>query len=205
MNTITAIPTEYKGYRFRSRLEARWAVFFDACRVNWEYEPEGFALPNGQQYLPDFLLHGCTGRCPTDLYVEVKGKMTYADAEKIRHFSGITGLESNEVANPILVVTGIPGGDDIRDIEDFCQYHGYNGFSEIQGGPYPFNFETIDGDYFVAHPGINKNGQFELFGDDRSYTCDRNDEATLRAFKLARQARFEHGEQPGVRRNKYHA
>jgi hypothetical protein len=27
---IKAIETSYKGYRFRSRLEARWAVFFDA-------------------------------------------------------------------------------------------------------------------------------------------------------------------------------
>ena len=32
---IKAIPTEYKGYRFRSRLEARWAVFFDACGADW--------------------------------------------------------------------------------------------------------------------------------------------------------------------------
>ena len=54
---LRAIETEYKGYRFRSRLEARWAVFFDACGVKWEYEPEGFVLQNGQQYLPDFLLH----------------------------------------------------------------------------------------------------------------------------------------------------
>ncbi len=38
------IETEYKGYRFRSRLEARWAVFFDACGVDWEYEPEGYRL-----------------------------------------------------------------------------------------------------------------------------------------------------------------
>lgn len=27
--TIKAIDTIYKGYKFRSRLEARWAVFFD--------------------------------------------------------------------------------------------------------------------------------------------------------------------------------
>ena len=58
MSALKAIETEYKGYRFRSRLEARWAVFFDACHVRWEYEPEGFVLPNGQYYLPDFLLHG---------------------------------------------------------------------------------------------------------------------------------------------------
>lgn len=205
MNTITAIPTEYKGYRFRSRLEARWAVFFDACRVSWEYEPEGFLLPNGQLYLPDFLLHGCDGRSPSDLYVEVKRKMTETDAEKIWQFSGVIDIGTDEIFNPILVVAGIPDGDDIRDIEDFCHELGYNGFPCIKGGPYPFNFETIDGDYFVAHPGINKNGRFELFGDDSNYTFDRDDAATLRAFKRARQARFEHGEKPRIRRNGYHA
>ena len=205
MNKITAIPTEYKGYRFRSRLEARWAVFFDACRVKWEYEPEGFELPNGQCYLPDFLLHGCAGRSPEDLYVEVKGKMTAADADKIYQFSGIRDVEDREITNPILVVAGIPDGDDIGDIEDYCQDLGYSGFPEVAGGPYPFNFETIDGDYFVAHPGINKQGQFELFGDDNSYTYDRDNASTLWAFKMARQARFEHGEQPRVRRNGYHA
>jgi hypothetical protein len=41
---IKAIETRYKGYRFRSRLEARWAVFFDALGVEWEYEKEGFDL-----------------------------------------------------------------------------------------------------------------------------------------------------------------
>ncbi|MGI6316196.1 MAG: hypothetical protein ACOX17_05905 [Christensenellales bacterium] len=205
MNKITAIPTEYKGYRFRSRLEARWAVFFDSCKVSWEYEPEGFALPNGQFYLPDFLLHGCAGRGSSDLYVEVKGKMTETDAEKILQFSGIKDHENREVLNPILVVAGIPDGDCMADIEDFCQDLGYSGFPGIKDGPYPFNFETIDGDYFVAHPGINKEGQFELFGDDGNYTYYRDDAATLRAFKLARQARFEHGERPGVRRNGYHA
>ncbi len=33
MSEIKAIETRYKGYRFRSRLEARWAVFFDALSV----------------------------------------------------------------------------------------------------------------------------------------------------------------------------
>ena len=33
MREIKAIQTEYNGYLFRSRLEARWAVFFDACGV----------------------------------------------------------------------------------------------------------------------------------------------------------------------------
>ncbi len=38
------IETKYKGCRFRSRLEARWAVFFDTLGLKWWYEPEGFDL-----------------------------------------------------------------------------------------------------------------------------------------------------------------
>ena len=200
MNGIKPIETQYKGYLFRSRLEARWAVFFDTCGVRWEYEPEGYILPNGQKYLPDFLLHGVDGRAPDDLYVEVKGKMTPDDARKIYEFSGWR-LEKTEIKNPILVLAGIPEGNSISEIENYCSSWGYNGFPEIKGGPYPFNFETIDHDYFVAHPGINKNGRFELFGDDSSYTYDRDNEATIRAFRLARQARFEFGEQPRIRRH----
>lgn len=52
---IKAIPTLYRGFRFRSRLEARWAVFLDRLDVAWEYEAEGFDLPGGR-YLPDFKL-----------------------------------------------------------------------------------------------------------------------------------------------------
>ncbi len=47
--------TRYKNCRFRSRLEARWAVFFDALGIQWEYEKEGYDLPCGA-YLPDFWL-----------------------------------------------------------------------------------------------------------------------------------------------------
>lgn len=55
--TIQPIETSYRGHRFRSRLEARWAVFFDALGVHWEYEPNAYRLPSGH-YLPDFLLSG---------------------------------------------------------------------------------------------------------------------------------------------------
>lgn len=56
MNMIRPIETEYNGYRFRSRLEARWAVFFDELGVPYEYESEGFDLGDGIRYLPDFWL-----------------------------------------------------------------------------------------------------------------------------------------------------
>lgn len=53
---IKAIETKYNGYKFRSRLEARWAVFFDSLGIKYEYESEGYTLSNGQNYLPDFWL-----------------------------------------------------------------------------------------------------------------------------------------------------
>jgi hypothetical protein len=56
MSQIKAIETVYKGYRFRSRLEARWAVFFDALGIEWEYEKEGYDLGDAGWYLPDFWL-----------------------------------------------------------------------------------------------------------------------------------------------------
>lgn len=50
---VQAIETRYAGCRFRSRLEARFAVALDAKGLRWEYEPEGFETPCGR-YLPDF-------------------------------------------------------------------------------------------------------------------------------------------------------
>lgn len=49
------IETRYNGYHFRSRLEARWAVFFDTLGIKYHYEPEGYDL-EGTWYLPDFWL-----------------------------------------------------------------------------------------------------------------------------------------------------
>ena len=64
--TIKPIETEYAGHRFRSRLEARWAVFFDTLGVEWQYEAEGYEI-DGRRYLPDFLLP------KQRAFVEVKG------------------------------------------------------------------------------------------------------------------------------------
>jgi hypothetical protein len=49
------LPTAYEGYAFRSRLSARWAVFFDALGVEWQYDVEGFLTRKGQ-FQPDFNL-----------------------------------------------------------------------------------------------------------------------------------------------------
>ena len=68
MNTlpnIRAIETAYRGYRFRSRMEARFAVLFDAAGIAWQYEHQGVNL-DGVRYLPDFYLP------ELKTYVEVK-------------------------------------------------------------------------------------------------------------------------------------
>ena len=88
MNTIAAIETEYAGHRFRSRLEARWAVFFDALGIKWIYEPQGYELGNGQKYLPDFWLPGMFNSC----WVEVKGAPTQDDWAKIHAATAADGL-----------------------------------------------------------------------------------------------------------------
>jgi hypothetical protein len=54
--TLKAIETRFDGYRFRSRLEARWAVFFKTLGVRYEYEKEGYDLGAAGWYLPDFWL-----------------------------------------------------------------------------------------------------------------------------------------------------
>jgi hypothetical protein len=48
---VTAIPTTYAGVNFRSRIEARWACFFDKIGWPWTYEPYDL-----EGYIPDFTL-----------------------------------------------------------------------------------------------------------------------------------------------------
>jgi hypothetical protein len=82
---IKAIETVYKGYRFRSRLEARWAVFFDALGIEWVYEPEGFELPDGSRYLPDFFVYIDKSRGLREgsgYWIEIKGQEPRADEIK---------------------------------------------------------------------------------------------------------------------------
>ncbi len=133
-----------------------------------------------------------------DIYVEVKGVMTDEDARKIIRFSdlGYDDEKRDGVSKTaVLVVGNIPEGESMQDLMWNMQDIAYAGKS-----PYYYNFETVDGDYFAAYPGIDKHGTFTLFGDDSSYTWSMNEKATERAYRIARQARFEHGETPGRRR-----
>ena len=68
--TIKAIPTVYRGRRYRSRLEARWAAFFDELGWESEYEPADLG-----RWSPDFAIWGARAAYP--LLVEVKPIMEW--------------------------------------------------------------------------------------------------------------------------------
>jgi len=91
---VKAIETRFKGYRFRSRLEARYAVLFDALGMEWEYEPEGFDLGEAGWYLPDFYLPECNA------WAEVKAKTLNAEErEKAFALSSHTGEQVIELCS----------------------------------------------------------------------------------------------------------
>lgn len=80
--TISPIETRYAGCRFRSRTEARWCVFLKTLGISWQYEPQGYQLPSGKRYLPDFLLPDLK------LFLEIKGaEPDAADLGKVREFA----------------------------------------------------------------------------------------------------------------------
>lgn len=208
---IKPIETIYRGYRFRSRLEARWAVFFDSLGVKYEYEPEGFKLPDGSMYLPDFrvMCHASRGQdCELfPLYIEVKGVMDEASAKKIKAFSWYNAFEGINLDLPddeilrsaksknrqsLLIVSDIPDIEYAVDVHDSRVMGSYDclGF-EL----YPHNYETVDGDHFGAYPCVWE-GKFGLFGDDNSYTGWGDHIHTAYAYIAARRARFEYGERP---------
>jgi len=93
---IKAIETVYKGYRFRSRLEARWAVFLDALGLEWEYEKEGFDFA-GVKYLPDFWIK------TVNMWAEVKPNYRFDKAAR-----NLVIQLAHETGHPVLMLGGVP-------------------------------------------------------------------------------------------------
>jgi len=175
---IKAIETIYDGYRFRSRLEARWAVFFDAAGIEYEYEKEGFKLDSGW-YLPDFWL-------PKQLqWIEIK---PYNDGKwpNDPRFDEVWENDENFV-----VITGNPFRDEgPRGYFDF----GYEGFVKGDCGRLWCQC------YQCGYLGL----EFDGCSDRLPCSCDKSQdkrhnfdaEILTEAYTAAKQARFEHGEKP---------
>jgi hypothetical protein len=188
---IKAIQTQYKGCNFRSRLEARWAVFFDALGIKWEYEPEGFEFQNGLRYLPDFWLP------EYKLWVEVKpqGKMSDTDSQKVLELV-IAGDA------PVYVTNGNPG--DLGELQ--YRYTAMAGEINALSCPavmdwsdartpmriwVPIQHSGDESDYSPAPFFFKESclGMGEDYEDSKAYWsfCEQ-------AVNAARSARFEHGE-----------
>jgi hypothetical protein len=98
------IETKWKGWRFRSRTEARWAVFLDAAGIKFDYEPEGVLLPSGP-YLPDFRLRDFehpSGFEEASVWLEIKGGEA-TETERLK--CAELALASGEV---VLLAEGAP-------------------------------------------------------------------------------------------------
>ena len=89
---MNAIPTKYRGRNYRSRLEARWAAFFDMVGWTYEYEPIDF---NG--WIPDFAIIG-----KEVLFVEVKPVFHCAESVFVKAARAIKG--TNYQCNEVLLL-----------------------------------------------------------------------------------------------------
>ena len=189
MTNIKPIETVYKGYRFRSRLEARWAVFFDALGIKYYYEHEGFDLKGEGWYLPDFWLP------ELKTWIEIKG-----NPEEYRSTLKKAETLANLTNYPVGVFEGLPG-------ESFGTIYIWNATDSSAGGPNEFDGEFAIVDTKNGVPGIwvwvSKYREFytgwweslpqHRAADERDYTISSS--AIIRsAISAARSARFEHGE-----------
>lgn len=191
LKELKAIETHYKGYRFRSRLEARWAVFFDAMGFSWEYEPEGFHTAAGR-YLPDFTVLTPQGQ---KCWYEVKPGTVLED-EKAQAFADAS-------RDRVAILSGDPITHLQRPGVGVCPRCGF--ISEAAYGPCdagdetgwgcePCDFETPCGGDAPSEIGIHNlaTRPHKGFVMTRHYLPMY--EATFKAAIRARSARFEHGE-----------
>lgn len=201
--SIKPIQTRYRGHHFRSRLEARWAVFFDALMIPWEYEPEGFNL-DVEFYLPDFRLTLPIGRV---VWCEVKPRHEFTSVKLDRL------IAAHDVPGSCRLLSGDPwdhfGGKHVcpRCCEILTTEEGHHGswgtwFDEfVEGGPlmycFPCDNETPGGGgHETVSDGIAGVSYAPSKGDIQiTHTeLDRFYLAVEKACDAARSARFEHGE-----------
>jgi hypothetical protein len=167
------IETEYKGYRFRSRLEARWATLFDWMSYDWRYEPQGVRFEDGTTYLPDFFIEGGTASrlqsiekpiLSPGFWIEIKGGSP--TQEEVDNCVKLSESDSR----PVFMFTGVNNNDEcIRCIPNRS----------------PEKIECVDLlGLIILSERSSDHSLMEAYHDAEN------------ALKEARSARFEHGESP---------
>jgi hypothetical protein len=227
-STVRAIETRYAGHRFRSRLEARWAVFFDALRIEWEYEPQGFVIGDmgGEErnYLPDFYLP------QLGTWVEVKGDPREVDWGLMAaavdgvgaHLPGVTNPPDDSVRG-LLVLGNIPPDGKrwghwlvrhykgvIADTAEFGLWSNKTGTLRQAPiyGDYctcsTFFHETSWGPTQDHHGTALGNQSVARRGVIDCVYLDYQVDIVSKAYAAARSARFEHGEAPRITAPRIH-
>lgn len=177
---IKAIETVYNGYRFRSRLEARWAKFFDSLGVKYEYEKEGYELGKSGWYLPDFWLP------KQQVFVEIRPSNRYSYDAKCEELAILSG-------NMVLLVAGDPyllGHRITLYDEDLIDYD----------PPYEFAICGRCSGLSIKSQGLNNANMVNMSCDKGCQANElaeypiNNEVNLINSYTKARQARFEHGE-----------
>jgi hypothetical protein len=173
--SFRAIETRFAGCRFRSRLEARWAVFFQTLAVPWHYEPEGFVLSTGDWHLPDFLIR-LKGR---SLWVEVKP--AGISAPLFKQFMA-------DIKQPGTVLHEIPDPVSVRRDGSGFDFFDEGGFRDT---PYKFCICEMCGAVGFEFDGFSDRMPC---GCNKPYKdCTHDHPRILKALTAARSARFEAG------------
>jgi hypothetical protein len=189
---VKAIETTYAGHRFRSRLEARWAVLFDAQGVRWQYEVEGYECSRRLsawcdedappiRYLPDFWLPdlGC--------WAEVKG--AWSDEQAARDWLDCAADMSSNYTCP-----GHPGFRGFYLLGEIgvapARFHMHEG--ALYAGPATFTPGRVDEDLIATDsPEWDGLGAvLDVPAGGPLWPCRISGESVDRA----RKARFERGE-----------
>jgi len=177
-NYVGAIETTFNDYRFRSRLEARWAVCFECMGWPYQYEPEGYSLGRAGYYLPDFWIPINPEQVSLEYegagyWVEIKGK-PLSKEEKLK----IAAL-AYYTKHTVKVFIGTSGDH----YEMVCHHKGVKHFAKQQQAR------------FGRDLGLGMPFGLISFDCQLGYETESDIEA---AISKAKQARFEHGETPEV-------
>lgn len=179
---IEAIETRFRGRLFRSRLEARWAVMFEALPIPWVYEMEGFHLPS-RDYLPDFWLPR------QKAWVEIKPFGFDGGTRHLNELSQMTGARAfilegqipwvkngfpeNELGNAFGDIF-FPGSEDSDSEQMLCRCQ-------------------FCGEYGIEWMGSSGRIQCCPENAARGKRASADEETILAAYDAARTRRFEHG------------
>lgn len=184
MRDYQPIQTEYNGNKFRSRLEARWAVFFNRIGLKFVYEKEGFELGEGKRYLPDFWIPvsedddwGC--------WIEIKAtQATKDELDKMYRVVNATKCSG-------FIIQGNPWPREYNITSFYYDNGSVFKSTKLKFGWYYSGYEDTS---FIAI------GNEELAEGSPETEVIVDDTYLERAFKSARQSQFEHGKCPSPRR-----